>query len=62
MTTDHMEWKKSSYSRSHGECVEVAELPSGLGIQNSKNPTAGYLSLPAPEWRAFLAAAKHDTL
>ena len=40
-------WRKSSHSGQGGtgECVEVAELDSNVGIRDSKAPGAGHLTL-----------------
>lgn len=46
-------FRKSSYSSSHENCVEVADLPTGAAIRDSKNPEDGFLSLGASEWAAF---------
>ncbi|MGI5326483.1 DUF397 domain-containing protein [Actinomadura nitritigenes] len=46
-------WKKSSYSGSGtSECVEVARFPGGVGVRDSKAPSAGHLELP---WKSFAA-------
>ncbi len=51
-------WKKSSYSTdTGGNCVEVAKLPNGAAIRDSKHPDAGHLPFPATEWTGFLSAA-----
>ncbi|MEV4252148.1 DUF397 domain-containing protein [Spirillospora sp. NPDC049652] len=40
-------WRKASYSGTEqGDCVELADLTSGVGLRDSKAPEAGYLSLP----------------
>jgi len=48
---------KSSYSSDRVNCVEVAELPSGAAIRDSKHPDAGHLPFPATEWTGFLSVA-----
>ncbi len=54
-----MNWRKSSYSTSQDECVEVATLPDGgRAVRDSKNPDGPVLRFTAEEWRAFLARAK----
>lgn len=50
-------FRKSSYSGDRAECVEVAELPCGATIRDSKNPTTGHLPFPSTEWTGFLIAA-----
>lgn len=51
-------WRKSSYSQV-GECVEFANPSPGLiAVRDSKNPGGAVLTYTAPEWRAFLHAAR----
>ncbi|WP_285731737.1 DUF397 domain-containing protein [Nocardiopsis sp. ATB16-24] len=53
-------FRKSSYSTGKGQdCVEVADLPAGAAVRDSKHPDAGHLPFPADEWSAFLDAARH---
>ncbi|WP_017604994.1 DUF397 domain-containing protein [Nocardiopsis alkaliphila] len=51
-------FKKSSYSGQEPNCVEVADLPLGAAIRDSKHPDRGHLPFPAAEWDAFLASAR----
>ncbi|MGI5151440.1 DUF397 domain-containing protein [Plantactinospora sp. CA-294935] len=46
-------WRKSSASL-NGDCVEVASLPDGVGVRDSKNPDGGALRFTRSQWRAFL--------
>lgn len=48
-------WRKSSFT-GDSNCVEVAFSEPNAGIRDSKQPEAGQLTLPAPAYRAFLAA------
>jgi len=53
-------WRKSSYSASSGNCVEVARTASTVGVRDSKQPRPGpVLGFSHAAWRAFVAAAKH---
>ncbi|NKE59560.1 DUF397 domain-containing protein [Lentzea sp. PSKA42] len=47
-------WRKSSYSASDGNCVEVGR---GLGIRDSKAPSVA-LPLTAHQWTRFLRLIK----
>ncbi|GAA0981000.1 DUF397 domain-containing protein [Nocardiopsis tropica] len=51
-------FRKSSYSQPTGNCVEVADLPSGAAVRDSQNPMAGHLEVPGPEWSALLASVR----
>jgi hypothetical protein len=53
-------WRKSSHSGSihETECVEVAELPSRIGVRDSKNPYGPVLVLDRRDFRTFLAQVK----
>ncbi|GHC87498.1 hypothetical protein GCM10007079_31720 [Nocardiopsis terrae] len=51
-------WFKSSYSGSHGECVEVANLANGSAMRDTKRRELGMLTFPGLEWQAFLAGAR----
>lgn len=47
-------WRKSSYSKPAGNCVELAELPDGgVAMRDSKNPLGSVLRFTATEWSAF---------
>ena len=45
---------KSSHSSRSENCVEVADLPTGAVIRDSRNPHEGHLDVPHREWTAFL--------
>ncbi|CAL9612826.1 hypothetical protein SUDANB121_05687 [Nocardiopsis dassonvillei] len=57
MTPNELEFRKSSYSAQDQECVEVADLPAGAAVRDSKNPGDGHFPFPASEWSAFLRTA-----
>jgi len=51
-----MAWRTSSHSGANGECVEVAPThDAGTAIRDSKEPTAGHLSVSAASWAALTA-------
>jgi len=48
-------WRKSSFSMSNGQCVEVACLADGhVGVRDSKAPDGPVLRFPVEAWMAFL--------
>ena len=52
-------WRKSSHSGGdHGACVEVAVTADGIGVRDSKNRDAPYLSLKRDEFAALLHSLK----
>ena len=55
-----MKWIKSSYSASQGECVEIAILPNGIAVRDSKDPDGPVLRFTRDEWRAFLTRAREN--
>lgn len=48
-----LEFLKSSHSSGHENCVEVAGLPTGADILDSKYPELGFLPVGAGEWDSF---------
>jgi len=49
-------WRKSSYSNSGANCVEVARTRSGkIAVRDSKNPGSGTLNFIPDEWQTFVA-------
>lgn len=54
------QWFTSSYSGSHGECVEVAGKATEAAIRDTKNRELGALFFGSGEWQAFLGTARHD--
>jgi hypothetical protein len=53
-----LHWFKSSYSGSDGgDCVEVAEGSGTVHVRDSTSPQGPALSVPTPQWTAFLTYA-----
>ncbi|MEU5853475.1 DUF397 domain-containing protein [Saccharopolyspora shandongensis] len=51
-------WRKSSYSQSSADCVEVGRLASGAAVRDTKDRSAGYFVANASQWSNFVAAVK----
>jgi Domain of unknown function (DUF397) len=52
-------WRASSYSAASGNCIEVAQLPTGHhAVRDSKNPTGPILTYTLAEWSAFTAGVR----
>lgn len=52
------QWRKSSYSGAENACLEVADLPGGRAVRDSKDPTGPALVFTATEWVAFTAGVR----
>lgn len=50
-------WQKSSYSSTQTNCVEVRRSIDTTAMRDTKNRTAGHLTVPAAAWTAFLKRA-----
>lgn len=49
-------WKKSTYSGSNGDCVEVAVTTGEVAVRDSKAPRDGRLRVSRERWGSFLGA------
>ena len=50
-------WFKSSYSGGNTtECVEAAQVPTGLLVRDSKKPEGRRLQLSAAAWSVFIGS------
>ena len=59
MTAQKAIWRKSSYSGTQENCVEVAgNLPGAVAIRDSKNPHAGTHMIHPTTWRTFVTAVR----
>jgi hypothetical protein len=56
-------WRKSTYSNgSGGNCVEVADLPNGRAVRDSKHPEGPILVFTGDAWRAFIQSIEVGAL
>ena len=53
-------FRRSSYSSSHGEYVKLADRAAEAAIRDTKNRKLGALFFDAGEWQAFLGTAHRD--
>jgi hypothetical protein len=54
-------WRRSSYSSSGGNCVEVARAGAGrLVFRDSKAPEAGMIGVPAVDLSAMIRTLTSD--
>jgi hypothetical protein len=51
-------WRKSSYSGSASDCVEVAFVGDQVATRDSKNPTGPALVFTRSAWTTFLTAVR----
>jgi Domain of unknown function (DUF397) len=53
---DALHWRKSSFSAQNGNCVQLAQLPTGgVAVRDSKDPQGPMLRFTPTEWAAFSA-------
>ncbi|WP_082860156.1 DUF397 domain-containing protein [Alloactinosynnema sp. L-07] len=55
----HGEWRKSSFSGSEVNCVEVAYTAT-VRVRDSKNPDGGMLRFPDDAWSPLIDAVTWD--
>ncbi|MFD4562124.1 DUF397 domain-containing protein [Streptomyces sp. NPDC058469] len=56
-------WFKSSYSTGEGgNCVEIANLNTEVGIRDSKNTAGPALAVRTKAWSAFLSLARSHSV
>ncbi|HWE88759.1 MAG TPA: DUF397 domain-containing protein [Pseudonocardiaceae bacterium] len=54
-------WRKSTYSGSNTDCVEIAwDAAVTTAIRDSKRPEAGSLALPVSAFRTFIGQVAAD--
>ena len=64
MHSSILNFRKSSYSGSGDNCVEVADLPTaGAAVRDTQNRELGHLTFAeSGEWQALLAVVRREQL
>jgi hypothetical protein len=62
MTGTLLNWKKSTFSGSSGDCVELAIADADVLIRNSNRPDAGTLTIDGSAMAVWIAAGKMGAL
>lgn len=52
-------WRKSSYSGTQSNCVEVADLDHVIAVRDSKDPAGPTLTFSSRAWASFVTTMKH---
>jgi hypothetical protein len=56
---EELRWFTSSFSGGNGDtCVEVALLPDGVAVRDTKDRTLAPQRYPAASWSAFLTGVR----
>jgi hypothetical protein len=58
MDLSRAEWRKSSYSGTQSNCVEVAEVGHVVAVRDSKDPDGPGLAFGPADWSVFVATLK----
>jgi hypothetical protein len=59
VSDDELRWFTSSFSGGNGNgCVEVAFLPCGVAVRDTKDRALPPHRYPAPSWSEFLAGVR----
>jgi hypothetical protein len=54
-----VEWRKSSYSGSNGNCVEAGTVGLVVAVRDSQDPGGPSLMFEPSAWSMFAASLKH---
>ncbi|GAA0991114.1 MULTISPECIES: DUF397 domain-containing protein [Nocardiopsidaceae] len=60
-SSTELTFRKSSYSSTARDCVEVADLEAGAAVRDTQNRHLGHLTIADTHaWQALLAVARRD--
>lgn len=60
MEADKIVWRKATRSTSTGgECIELAAIPEGVGVRDSKDPYGPKILVSREEFRRFTDTLKN---
>jgi hypothetical protein len=64
MSSDDLAWRKSSFSGSQANCVQIGITAAGhaAGMRDSKRPDDGHLPVSADTFAALLVSIKRGEL
>ena len=54
----HVNWRKSTYSLSNGNCVEVGSGQGTVGVRDSRDPHGPVIDVSPRAWVTFTAYLK----
>ena len=60
MTTNDLIFRKSSYSGTGNNCVEVADTAGASAVRDTQNRGQGHLLFPSVEWAALLSTTRSN--
>lgn len=56
----YVNWRKSTYSRSNGNCVEVGTGRVMVAVRDTRDPDGPVIDVSPRAWVAFTERVKHD--
>jgi hypothetical protein len=62
MKDSMQEWRKSTYSGTDNDCVELLIEETSTGIRDTKNRNGGSLTFSTVSWQKFLGTVQADEL
>jgi Domain of unknown function (DUF397) len=58
---EHANWRKSTYSRANGNCVEVGSGQALVAVRDSRDPDGPTIGVNPRAWIEFTEHVKHAT-